>query len=179
MKFFFWFFQCCILPLGIFMGEKNKKRLWKNRSFQNSMIKNRRSKFHDRKRNQLFSNRSIENDRSSIFDRNHYCWQDQFPTTCKIQFWYIGLTEGPVLHSIAFSDASRCGTKKKDDEIWLIGSWDLGVLFQKVLPAGHNAGQVIIKGSYKKCVTKVAKTQKARRFKNFLQKTIWNNFNLG
>ncbi len=34
--------------------------------------------------------------------------------------------------------------KKKDDEIRLIGSSDLGVLFQKVLPTGHNAGQVII-----------------------------------
>ncbi len=51
------------------------------------------------------------------------------PTTCKIQFWYIGSTEAPVLHSIAFSNANRCGAKKKDDEIRLIGSWDLGVLF--------------------------------------------------
>ncbi len=34
--------------------------------------------------------------------------------------------------------------QKKDDEIRLIGSRDLGVLFQKVLPAGHNTGQVII-----------------------------------
>ncbi len=39
--------------------------------------------------------------------------------------------------------------QKKDDEIQLIGSWDLGVLFQKVLPAGHNAGQVIIKYFFK------------------------------
>ncbi len=51
--------------------------------------------------------------------------------------------EGPVLHSIALSDASRCGAKKKNDEIRLIGSWDLGVLFLKVLPTGHNAGWVI------------------------------------
>ncbi len=66
------------------------------------------------------------------------------PTTCKIQFWYIGPTERPALHYIAFSDASRWGAKK-DDEIRLIGSWDLGVLFPQVLPAVHNAGQVIIK----------------------------------
>ncbi len=66
------------------------------------------------------------------------------PATCNIQFWYIGPMEGPILHFIAFSDASRYGAKKKDDEIRLIGSWDVEVLFQKVLPAGHNAGQVII-----------------------------------
>ncbi len=71
------------------------------------------------------------------------------PTPCKIRFWYIGPTEGPVLHSIVFGDASRCGAKKKDDEIRLIGSWDLGVLFWKVLPAGHSAGQVIIKKAKK------------------------------
>ncbi len=35
-------------------------------------------------------------------------------------------------------------TQKKDNVIRLIESWDLKVLFQKVLPAGHNASQVII-----------------------------------
>ncbi len=34
--------------------------------------------------------------------------------------------------------------QKKEDEIRLIGSWDLEVLFQKVLPTGHNADRVII-----------------------------------
>ncbi len=57
--------------------------------------------------------------------------------------------EGPILHSVAFSDASRCGTKKYD-EIRLIGSCDLAVLSQEVLPAGHNAGQVIIKKTIRK-----------------------------
>ncbi len=36
-------------------------------------------------------------------------------------------------------------TQKKYDEIRLIGGLGMGVLFQKVLPAGYNAGQVIIK----------------------------------
>ncbi len=73
-----------------------------------------------------------------------YSGRASYPTTCKIQFWYIGPMEGSVLHSIAFSDASRCGGQKKDDEIQLTGSW-VGVLFQKILATGHNTGQVIIK----------------------------------
>ncbi len=63
----------------------------------------------------------------------------------KFNFDILVLSEGATLHSIAFSDASRYDAKKNDDEIRLIGSWDLGVLFQKVLPAGHNTGRVIIK----------------------------------
>ncbi len=43
-----------------------------------------------------------------------------------------------LLLSVMPIDAAQ----KKDDEIRLIGSWDLGV---KVLPTGHNTGQVIIK----------------------------------
>ncbi len=39
--------------------------------------------------------------------------------------------------------------QKKDDEIRLIGSWDLGVLFQKVLQAGHMSGGVINKYIFK------------------------------
>ncbi len=42
-----------------------------------------------------------------------------------------------LLLSVMRVDASQ---KKKDDEIWLIGSRDLGILFQKVLPAGHKLG---------------------------------------
>ncbi len=53
----------------------------------------------------------------------------------KFNFDILVLQEGPVLHSVAFSDASRCGPKK-NVKIWLIGSWDLGVLLYKVLPAG-------------------------------------------
>ncbi len=37
---------------------------------------------------------------------------------------------------------------QKKYENRLIESWILGVLFQKVLPAGHNAGPVIIKGVF-------------------------------
>ncbi len=38
----------------------------------------------------------------------------------KFNFDILILLEGPVLHSIAFSDAHAA--QKKDDEIWLIGS---------------------------------------------------------
>ncbi len=44
-----------------------------------------------------------------------------------------------LLLSVMPVDAAQ----KEKDEIRLIGSWDLGVLFQKILPAGHNAGRVI------------------------------------
>ncbi len=66
------------------------------------------------------------------------------PPLTKFNFDILVLPEGPALHSAAFSDASR-GGEKKDDEIWLTGSWDLEVLFKKVLLIGHNAGRVIIK----------------------------------
>ncbi len=33
-------------------------------------------------------------------------------TTCKIQFWYIGPTEGPILHSIAFMMPVDAAQKK-------------------------------------------------------------------
>ncbi len=35
--------------------------------------------------------------------------------------------------------------QKKDDEIWMIESRDLGLLLQKVLPTEHNTSQVVIK----------------------------------
>ncbi len=44
------------------------------------------------------------------------------PITCKIQFWYIGHAEGPVLHSVAFSNASRCGAKKKKMKFGWLGA---------------------------------------------------------
>ncbi len=52
-----------------------------------------------------------------------------------------------LLLSVMPLDAAQ----KRDYEIRLIGSWDLGFLFQKVLPAGHNAGRVIIMVPKKSC----------------------------
>ncbi len=65
-------------------------------------------------------------------------------TTCKIQFWYIDATGRTLLHSVAFSDVSRCGTKKR---WWNLVDWQLrfGSFIQEGTPAGHNAGRVIIK----------------------------------
>ncbi len=87
-----------------------------------------------------------------------YCWQDQpsyqsYHLQNSILILFVLQKKDPyciLLLSLIPVDA----TQKKDDEIWLIGSWDLGVLFQKVLSAGHNAGQGIIKiyrESFKKC----------------------------
>ncbi len=61
----------------------------------------------------------------------------------KLNFDILVLWKDPyciLLLSVMSVDEAQ----KKDDEIWLYGSWDLGILFQKVLPAGHSTGQVII-----------------------------------
>ncbi len=77
-----------------------------------------------------------------------YCWQDQSPyQSYHLQnsiLIYWSYQKDPyciILLSVMSVDVAQ----KKDDEIRLIGSWNLGVLFQKVLPARHNTGQVIIK----------------------------------
>ncbi len=59
----------------------------------------------------------------------------------KFNFDVLVPPEGPVLFSIAFSDASRCGAKKK--RWWNAVDWELRFGSLKVLPAGHNAGRVI------------------------------------
>ncbi len=53
------------------------------------------------------------------------------PAFCKIQFWYIVPMEGPVLHSIAFIDASRCDAKKRG---W--NSVDCELRFENFIPEG-------------------------------------------
>ncbi len=78
-----------------------------------------------------------------------YCWHDQpsyrsyhLQNSILIYWSYRKDPYCILLLSVMPVDTAQ---KKKKDEIRLIGSWDLGVLFQKVLPAEHNAGRVIIK----------------------------------
>ncbi len=64
----------------------------------------------------------------------------------KFSFDILVLRKNPyciLLLSLMPVDAPQ----KKDYEIQLIGSWNLGILFLKVLLAGHNAGLVIINHS--------------------------------
>ncbi len=61
----------------------------------------------------------------------------------KFNFDILVLRKDPycilLLSAMPVVDAAQ----KKDDEIQLMGSWDLGVLFQKVIPSRHNAGRVL------------------------------------
>ncbi len=77
-----------------------------------------------------------------------YCWQDQ--PSYRSYYLQNSISYPKDLYYILLLSVMPVDVgQKKDNAIRLIGSWDLGVLFQKVLPAGHNSGRVIIKEKIK------------------------------